>query len=297
MPQKTLTPSAAGLIKLRPFCGYEHAAGQWTFQAGVVCSKEPLPSGEIASLAGKDNRSLDELNRQAMDALSQILSRAHGGDALAIRKYVDLVRGAAGSLEDLAAAQQGAVKAQAEALPDWPVLTSRNPADARRAAKCVEALAVGARAAVTTSKPSSHVDRSTIWTRTAERAFATCKINRTLVPELEANCANATKKRETTHFWKTEAQATFYYLPGGDVVIIPDWARDCVGLTLPVTPENFPAWWKVVKAAVLQHWHTSPDDYREALKTIGAMALEEYDKRNRAVAAIEQAFRNLTRVP
>jgi hypothetical protein len=76
-----------------------------------------------------------------------------------------------------------------------------------------------------------------------------------------------------------------------------DWQRQCQYLSEPITTDNFPEWWKVVKMAVLQYWRNPEGNYQEALKKIGDAQEEEWRRRDRALTRIRQAFRNLLNLP
>lgn len=288
-------PSLASLEKSLPRCFCCLESGERLYRGAVLEPRDkPAPVEELA--AHLDNRSVDELQESAEDALGQLLLRARCGDEKAIAKLTVTVRNAVGSLQDLASLSPEKMRTQAEMFPRWPVLLSSNPKDARRAETMVKLLAVGTKA-LTPTKPKQQVDVRSFWTLLAARALEACRINKMLVPALLLHCGGAEEERLEEMAWSIPIKATLYRLANQAHVHITDWQSQCVKLSEPITGDNRDEWWEVIKLCVLQHWHDSPDAYQSALKKIGFGEEKEYAKRNRAVYAVEQAYRSLVGVP
>lgn len=265
------------------------------------------PVEEIKKLV--DKRPLSALQDQAKDALTQMLYRAHCGDAQALAQYICSTRAAVQSLETLAQHRQDSVRAEAETFPDWPL--NLNQHETEWAKLELKKLRVGTRFPLST-RPSLRARRRNVWSRLAWDALCACAENKRVVPALKAFAAGAKSERKTSRYSRqTEARAAFWYLGNGDVVIIPDWQEKCAKLSW-ITKANVSDWWNVVKECVLQHWQNPGGNYAEVLALIpdaGTGNLsdkprsdeyykqnKEYRKRNSALARVKQAFEGLVGV-
>ena len=262
-----------------------------------------MPSERLrspAELSGEvDNHSLEELCSQALNSHRQILIRAVAGDERAMHFFADRVRMSVHCLEILEKAQGEKLRALAEQCPWWPVKLSLNPQDIQIAKHRLRNLSVGQKA-LTPTRSGQRVDRRSFWTRLAAWAVDECyNITRTVVPMLErhAQSAGAKPNRVKQKLWGTPVQATYYYLPEG-VLCIADWEKRCIGLSKPITKENFESWREVVRGFVREFWDSSASGYRAALdltKT-GQQKRTEAERRSMALDRVEQALRSLTRV-
>lgn len=280
------------LSTLRRWCG-KFSDGRWVYEAlGVQPDNQPRGFEEI--VAQVDKRTLDELIEQARNAIAQLQCRAYCGDSGAIAKLAFVTRGLVTFLETLAGNCPEKVQAIARTFATWPVNLSFNPQDITRAEELLTRLAVGTNSP-TPTRPGQRVDPRNFWTQLAKQAFDACDKNRLIVPWLEGIGRGAHKKRITNRFWRKSIITTFYTLANGEMVVITDWQKRCVKLSIPITTDNFFAWWDVVKVCVLQHWKiTSGHAYEKALAKISdKTAPKEFQKRNLALAQVREAFRSL----
>ncbi len=278
-----------------------------------------LPSETIWSdeeLSGMvDNRSLDELISGATDTARQMLIRAAAGDEVAIRFFSNHVRLCTRALEHLEKKQPEKLRAWAEQCPRWPVLLARTspPAkpddakrDSRRYPKDLEAvlarlhkLNVGSKALIP-SAPGRRAD--SFWTHLAAWAAEECCSAATIVKvyEHKAEAAGAKPLRSVIRLWSTPIEATYHCVREGSIVaalVITDWEKKCVSLTMPITRQNFKDWNTVVREFVRECFHSSAALYKKALGEVqtGQVRADETLRRNRALDYVTQALGTLTK--
>lgn len=267
------------------------------------------PAQELRKLV--DKRPTSQLKREAENALKQLLTRAHCGDTQALGMYVHITRAAVQSLELLSQHHQDGVRAEAEALPDWPM--NLNQHETGWAKRELKRLKVGEKLPLF-GKQSLRGRRQNVWSRLAWDALVACGENKRVVPALKQLAAGAKTERKMLRYSRQKhAQATFHYLGNGDVVIITDWQAKCARLPKTCTKANVADWWNVVKECVLHYWQNRGGNYLEVLALIpdigGTHDLsskpradeyykqnKEYRKRNAALARIKQAFESLVGV-
>lgn len=244
-----------------------------------------------------DGRDLLQLLDEKDTLLGQIVARAACGDECAIELLLAIARGAIEGLSCLEELQPQKLRAIAETSPNWPVLLSLNPQDARHVEDHLKSLNVGAKAA-TPRRPEQRLDPQSFWTQLAEQTFKSCRDTRTILPVLRAHCTGTKPVCKDLSFWGTSMRGSFYDVSPTDCILITDWEERCAKLSLPVSRENFKPWWDVIKHCVLEFWNHVPSEYERALKEIGYVKSEEkqYVRRNMAVDRLEQAFRSLVNV-
>jgi len=299
------------LATLREYCGQpipsdsdstikqEIRPGLWVYAAGQrymlrptrwKILGEPLTAEEIAKRI--NNRPLLQLLAQREEVMQQICIRAAAGDEDAIHMFVSSARGVINALESIEKAQPQKLRAIAETSIDWPVLLSRNPQDIEHARNHVFRLKVGSKAA-TPRRPGQKIDPRGFWTKLADTGFHACQDNKALVPALEAHCLGTKPERKDRQFFGTKMKANYYYVSPNDCIVITDWEKNCLSLSLPVTEDNRKQWWTAVKHWVLEYWCGYPPGYQEALRQIRNDKEEEWRRRNMAIDRLEQAFRDL----
>jgi len=275
---------------LRKFYGRSHANEQLVLMAPALNLSEKLrPLPEIA--AGRDMRTPEQLSKQVAEAITQLLRRAHCGDKEAVARVILSAIRAVEALEHLTKFQEEAVRAEAKGQPRWPVLLSLNPKEIKHVKEHLESLRVGLNARTQTWH-GQKFDPRNFWTRLAVAAYTACVRCKIAVPELERPCSGIKGSRKSLKWWRTEVMATYYSLPSGKVVIIPDWQRACKRLP-ELTHDSFDDWWRVVRLCILQYWQNPMGNYREALEQIpDEQETDEARKRDRALARTKQAFRS-----
>jgi hypothetical protein len=258
----------------------------------------PILPEETKSLV--DSRHLLEVKEEIDRDLSQLTARAKLGDNEALQLLLHTARQVTHALEWLETTVPGAVQLIAQQSPNWPVLISPNPQEINGAKERVVRLRVGANA-LPPKKQRTKVDPGSFWTRVALAFLQTCQANRHFVPLLLEHCKGTKPQRKKLSYWKTEVGVDFHYIDGSHCIAIKDWERECIKLPEPIDNEmKIKEWWKVIKVAVLEYWHTDKAAYAHALKTIGhgkstpdKGAKEEWERRKMALDRIEQASRDL----
>lgn len=257
------------------------------------CPTPLLPSEEIA--ARIDERTLVQLKKEQDEVTGQLFLRALDGSVEAIFMLADLARELADALEKVEQTQPGLLRFVAETSANWPVVLSPNPQDIKAAIDQVKRLKVGLTADI--SRREGRIDARNIWTQLAEYAFNTCLTCRVFVPKLLSHCSGVSPHLQHPNAWRTEMKAEIYPVSPTDQIIISDWELRCVGLSRPVTRENFAQWWKCVHDCVLEHWWVYRDEYCKALRQIGRENEEEWRRRGMALDRVKQAFESLVNLP
>lgn len=265
---------------------------RWVYRATrQVIKRELRPPEQIAKHV--DKRPLLQLLDQINALMEQVCARAACGDKQALSLMISTARGAIAALESIEKAQPTKLKTEAEISSTWPVLLSLNPQDIKHAKEQLQRLGVGTKA-TTPRRPGQRLDPQNFWTKLAEEALKACENNKIIVPVLEARGRGAKRVRKGMKLWQVQAQATFYYLSDRDCIIIPDWEKQCVNLSGPITDTNFKKWWGVVQFYVLERWHGSKEAYAAALTQISdGTAPKEFQKRNLALNQVKKALRSL----
>ncbi|PYJ86051.1 MAG: hypothetical protein DME22_06795 [Verrucomicrobia bacterium] len=254
-------------------------------------AKELRPPEQIAESV--DKRPLLQLLDQREDLMQQVFARALCGDEQAIALMISTARGAVRALGHLEKRQAAKLKAKAETCSDWPVLLSPNPQDISHAKECVARLNVGAKATI----PRHHrqrLDPRNFWTQLAAAGVEECEENKVTVPVLEAQASGGRRQRKALKIWRTRVEGTIHYPNYGDCVLIADWEKRCVTLSVPIIESNFKQWWSVVQLWLLEYWWLNRKAYHTALAQISDMtAPKESKKRNLALAQVRRALRSL----
>jgi hypothetical protein len=285
--------------------GCQYHPTRWFGMEYLPKTEQLIPNEQIA--AKVDNRTLDELLKEAESILDQIRFRAHLGDERAIHQFAVLVRHAANALETLGQAQPKKVRAAAEQERKWAVVLSLRPKDIELAKGRLRDLGLGQKATPPTG-PGQRIDPNNYWTGYANRAIDWCVIAKTFVPILEVHAADAgaVAERRKDKRWRTPAAATVYRI-SGDCIVIADWQKQCVELSEPITESNIKQWWHVIQSSILEYWYRFPEAYNHALAQIGVGSVKragqkqdrrdkEDRRRNLAIGLIWQALKSLTQV-
>jgi hypothetical protein len=235
------------------------------YMGAVLNPRDKLrPVQELSKLV--DRRTVRELKQEAEGALKQLLCRAHCGDAQALGLYVRITRAAVQSLELLAKHHQHGVRAEAEALSDWPL--NLNQHETEWAKRELKRLSVGAKLPLFGKRSLRDWHRN-VWSSLAWDALVACGENKRVVPFLKQLAAGAKIERKMLRYSRqSKAWATFHYLGTGDVVIIADWQAKCAKLPKTCTKGNVADWWNVVKECVLHYWQNPAGNYLETLTRI-----------------------------
>lgn len=278
--------------------GFRERFGKKVGENAEVCVLSPLvicadgqtrPKEEFGMLI--NDQPAEALCQQFDDAVRQMFYRAYTGDERTAELLVSKFGNALMGLRKLVDDKRDMMRAVAERSPRWPVMLSPDPEDILRTKKRLAELKVG----LHTAPPPALAEKSETedyWENLARRAFEACELNRHLIPVFLGWTEGCHAKKRSINYWDRKVETTFYHLPNGrDVIAIADWQLQCAGLPAVVDSASFAAWWNVIVRCALEHWHSQPAEYAEALNNAAKASYTEFQRRKAGLKKLAVAFK------
>jgi hypothetical protein len=298
--RKIIKPYGRDFLRYRPtrFRGYDY-----DMPSELLLSSKQLKK-KISTV------SLDTILSQHRGSIGQLFIRAAAGDEEAISRFVERVCDLVRQLENLEKYQPKKIRAVAETRLRWPILLSRacaTPGKSPKRMMELEAaksrlwnLGVG-KGAIIHIRQDQRTDWANYWTRLAAWAVEECLETRAIVAILlhHADRYGARSYPVKLKFWEARIEADIYVIEERSFIaelLITEWQRRCLELTIPISKNNLDAWKYVLAEFTREAFFCSRKKlYASALNVIGQKDRTESDRRNMALDRVEQALRSFAR--
>lgn len=150
-------------------------------------------------------------------------------------------------------------------------------------------------------RQDQRTDWANYWTRLAAWAVEECLETRAIVAILlhHADRYGARSYPVKLKFWEARIEADIYVIEERSFIaelLITEWQRRCLELTIPISKNNLDAWKYVLAEFTREAFFCSRKKlYASALNVIGQKDRTESDRRNMALDRVEQALRSFAR--
>jgi hypothetical protein len=274
-------------------------------QPGLIvggCNFQLFDSAGSGSVAAGAKRSQADRSGPNEDSPFELVLRARAHDPEAIARLAQMTSALCRELESIWRNNPDPVREAAKTITDWPVALTLNKDDRRRALNYIKDLPLGQNAAFVTA--SSHkVDRSLFFSRYADNAIRTYRLNSHIVPlilrwaKLERRKFRSESTRDDlgNHVvWTISDEAS-------PALALEDWMLKCV----PGGERSVEQIWKAIKPSIRRFWSDHPVDYKAVMAKFAmyrgddkkgsreAPPLSDAQKRERALQRIHQAITSL----